>query len=99
MTEIGQLLRHAQEQRWVLVRIDAAGSSREFAAHLAASGVHFSVGASKAVSGYWHTLTSLAQYCRVRSYLLSACNHSICSIDAIHDALTGNSWLPVIPTA
>lgn len=53
----------------------------------------------QAVSSYWHTLTTLAQYCRVRSYLLSARNHGIRPIDAIHDALTGNPWLPAIPTA
>jgi hypothetical protein len=27
------------------------------------------------VSGYWHTLTTLARFCTVRSYLTSVCNH------------------------
>ena len=46
--------------------------------------------AGQAVSGYWHTLTTLAEYCRVRSYLLSARSHA---------ALTGNPWLPTPATA
>ncbi|MCA1708352.1 MAG: IS66 family transposase [Actinobacteria bacterium] len=53
----------------------------------------------QAVSGYWHTLTTLAGYCRIRSYLVSARNHGVRSIDAIHTALTGNPWLPPVPTA
>jgi hypothetical protein len=53
----------------------------------------------QAVSGYWHTLTTLADYCRGRSYLVSARNHGIRPIDAIHAALTGNPWLPTISPA
>lgn len=53
----------------------------------------------QAVSGYWHTLTTLADYCRVRSYLVSAHNHGIRAVDAIHAALTGNPWLPTISAA
>jgi hypothetical protein len=53
----------------------------------------------QAVSGYWHTLTTLAHYCRGRSYLVSARNHGVRSINAIHDALNGNPWLPTISTA
>ncbi|MCA1681936.1 MAG: transposase, partial [Actinobacteria bacterium] len=53
----------------------------------------------QAVSGYWHTLTTLADYCRGRSYLVSARNHGVRAIDAIHTALTGNPWLPTIATA
>ncbi|MGH3721509.1 MAG: hypothetical protein ACRDRI_22210 [Pseudonocardiaceae bacterium] len=53
----------------------------------------------QAVSGYWHTLTTLADYCRGRSYLTSARNHGIQAIDAIHHALTGNPWLPTLSTA
>ena len=53
----------------------------------------------QAVSGYWHTLTTLAGYCRVRSYLVSARNHGIRAIDAIHAALTGNPWVPTPATA
>lgn len=46
------------------------------------------------VSGYWHTLTTLARFCRVRSYLTSATNHGLRAIDAIHAALTTNPWMP-----
>ncbi len=45
-----------------------------------------------------HTLTTLADYCRGRSYLISARNHGIRPIDAIHHALTGNPWLPTAST-
>jgi hypothetical protein len=48
----------------------------------------------QAVSGYWHTTATLAGYCRVRSYLVSARGHGIGAIDAINAALTGRAWLP-----
>jgi transposase len=53
----------------------------------------------QAVSGYWHTTTTLAGYCRVRSYLVSAHGHGIRAADAIHAALAGKPWLPVPVTA
>jgi hypothetical protein len=46
------------------------------------------------VSGYWHTLATLTGYCRLRSYLISARNHGVRPIDAIHTALARNPWLP-----
>ena len=48
----------------------------------------------QAVSGYWHATATLADYCRVRSYLVSARGHGIRATDAIHAALTGTPWLP-----
>ncbi|MGH3125839.1 MAG: IS66 family transposase, partial [Streptosporangiaceae bacterium] len=51
----------------------------------------------QAVSGYWHTLATLARWCRIRSYLDSAAAHSITALDAIRDALTGKPWLPPLP--
>jgi hypothetical protein len=48
----------------------------------------------QAVSGYWHSLATLARYCRVRSYLVTSRNHAIRPIDAIHAALAGHPWLP-----
>lgn len=48
----------------------------------------------QAISGYWHTLATLADYCRVRTYLLSSRGHGIAPIDAIHAALAGRPWLP-----
>jgi transposase len=50
----------------------------------------------QAVSGYWHSLATLARYCRVRSYLVTSRNHGIRPIDAIHAALTGRPWLPTL---
>lgn len=52
----------------------------------------------QAVSGYWHTRATLASYCRVRSYLVSARGHGIRPIDAIRTALAGSPWLPVAAT-
>jgi hypothetical protein len=51
----------------------------------------------QAVSGYWHSLATLARWCRIRSYLDSAAAHGISALDAIRDALTGKPWLPPLP--
>ena len=50
-------------------------------------------------SGYWQTTLTLSKYCRVRSYLVSARNHGLRAIDAIHNALAGRPWLPTPATA
>ena len=50
------------------------------------------------VSGYWHTLATLTRYCRLRSYLISARNHGLRPIDAIHAALLGTPWRPTTAT-
>lgn len=52
----------------------------------------------QAVSGYWRTTDTLRDDLRVRSYLTSARGHGIRVIDAIHRALTGNPWLPIVTT-
>jgi hypothetical protein len=51
----------------------------------------------QAVSGYWHTLATLARWCRIRSYLDSATAHGITALGAIRDALAGKPWLPPLP--
>jgi transposase len=51
----------------------------------------------QAVSGYWHSLATLARWCRIRSYLDSAAAHGITALDAIGDAITGKPWLPPLP--
>ena len=51
----------------------------------------------QAVSGYWHTLATLARWCRIRSYLDSAATHGITALDAIRDALASKPWLPPPP--
>ncbi len=52
----------------------------------------------QAVSGYWHSLATLARWCSIRSYLDSAAAHDITALDAIHDALAGKPWLPPLPS-
>ena len=51
----------------------------------------------QAVSGYWHSLATLARWCRLRSYLDSAATHGITARDAIATAITGKPWLPPLP--
>ncbi|HXL95045.1 MAG TPA: transposase [Streptosporangiaceae bacterium] len=46
----------------------------------------------QAVSGYWHSLATLARWCRIRSYLDTSAAHGIPAIDAIRDALAGKPW-------
>jgi transposase len=51
----------------------------------------------QAVSGYWHTLHTLARWCRIRSYLDTAAAHDITALNAIRAALAGKPWLPPLP--
>jgi transposase len=51
----------------------------------------------QAVSSYWHSLTTLARWCRIRSYLDSAAAHGITALDAIRAAIEGRPWLPPLP--
>jgi hypothetical protein len=51
----------------------------------------------QAVSGYWHSLATLARWCRIRSYLDSAAAHGVTALHAIRDAITGKPWLPPLP--
>jgi transposase len=51
------------------------------------------------ISGYWQSTHTLTRYCRLRSYLVSARNHGLAAIDAIHTALAGTPWLPTPATA
>ena len=53
----------------------------------------------QAVSGCWHTLATLARWCRIRSYLDSATAHGLTALEAITAALSGKPWLPAIPAA
>jgi transposase len=53
----------------------------------------------QAVSGYWHSLATLARWCRIRNYLDSAAAHGLTAIDAIRSALAGKPWLPPLPAA
>jgi hypothetical protein len=51
----------------------------------------------QAVSGYWHSLATLARWCRIRSYLDTAAAHGIAALDAIRTAIEGKPWLPPLP--
>jgi hypothetical protein len=51
----------------------------------------------QAVSGYWHSLGTLARWCRLRSYLDSAAAHGVTALDAIRTAIEGKPWLPPLP--
>jgi transposase len=51
----------------------------------------------QAVSGYWHSLPTLARWCTVRSYLDSAAAHGVTALDAIRSAIEGKAWLPPLP--
>ena len=51
----------------------------------------------QAVSGYWHSLATLARWCRLRSYLDSAAAHGITALDTITSAIAGSPWLPPLP--
>jgi hypothetical protein len=53
----------------------------------------------QAVSGYWHSLATLARWCRIRSYLDSAAAHDITALSAIRAAIEGKPWLPPLPAA
>ena len=48
-------------------------------------------------SAYWHSLATLARWCRLRSYLDSATAQGITALDAIASAIAGNPWLPPLP--
>jgi transposase len=51
----------------------------------------------QAVSGYWHSLRTLARWCRIRSSLDSAAACGVTALDAICGALEGTPWLPPLP--
>jgi transposase len=53
----------------------------------------------QAVSGYWHSLATLARWCRIRSYLDSAAAHDITALSAIRAAIEEKPWLPPLPAA
>jgi Transposase IS66 family len=52
----------------------------------------------QAISGYWHSLATLARWCRLRSYLDTTAAHGVTALDAIRAAIEGKPWLPPLPT-
>jgi transposase len=89
---LGCWLQAYKEQVWLF--------TREFAVEWTSNSAERAVKGPKrhqAVSGYWHTLATLARWCRIRSYLDSAANHGLGALDAIRAALAGKPWLPPLP--
>ena len=51
----------------------------------------------QAVSGYWHSLATLARWCRIRSYLDTAAAHGTGALNAVRAVIEGKPWLPPLP--
>jgi transposase len=51
----------------------------------------------QAVSGYWHSLGTLARWCRLRSYLDSTAAHGVTALGAVRAAIERKPWLPPLP--
>ena len=49
-------------------------------------------------SGGWRTLAGAEAFCAVRSHIATARKHRVHVLGALHDAMTGNPWLPTTPT-
>jgi transposase len=84
---LGCWLQEYKEQVWLF--------TREFAVEWTSNSAERAVRGPKrhqAVSGYWHTLATLARWCRIRSYLDSAANHGIGTLDAISAGRVNPNW-------
>ena len=91
---LGCWLRHYKEQVFLFTRdfaVDWTNNVSERGAKAAKR--------HQAVSGYWHSLATLARWCRIRSYLDSAAAHDITALNAIRAAIEGKPWLPPLPAA
>jgi transposase len=89
---LARWLQQYKEQVWLF--------TRDFAVQWTNNASERAVKAPKrhqAVSGYWHSLATLARWCRIRSYLSSAASHGLSAITAITAALEGKPWQPPLP--
>ncbi|HEU4542330.1 MAG TPA: IS66 family transposase [Jiangellaceae bacterium] len=50
------------------------------------------------ISGGWRTIDGARHWLRLRSYISTAAKHGIHTLTALRDAVTGNPWLPPLPT-
>jgi len=90
---LGCWLREHADQVWLFTReLDVEWTSNSAERAVKGPKRH------QAVSGYWHTQSTLGRWCRIRSYLDSAANHDITALEAIRNALAGKPWLPATPT-
>ncbi|MGO8889712.1 MAG: IS66 family transposase, partial [Streptosporangiaceae bacterium] len=89
---LGTWLREYKEQVFLFTRIFAVSWTNNVSERGAKAAKRH-----QAVSGYWHSLATLARWCRLRSYLDTAAAHSITALDAISSAIAGKPWLPPLP--
>jgi transposase len=89
---LGTWLREYKEQVFLFTRIFAVSWTNNISERGAKAAKRH-----QAVSGYWHSLATLARWCRLRSYLDTAAAHGITALDAISSAIAGNPWLPPLP--
>jgi transposase len=50
------------------------------------------------ISGGWRTLHGAHHWLTVRSYISTAAKHDLHTLTALRDAITGNPWMPTLPT-
>ncbi len=89
---LGTWLREYKEQVFLFTRVFAVSWTNNVSERGAKAAKRH-----QAVSGYWHSLATLARWCRLRSYLDTAAAHGITALDAIRSALEGKPWLPPLP--
>ena len=89
---LGTWLREYKEQVFLFTRVFAVSWTNNVSERGAKAAKRH-----QAVSGYWHSLATLARWCRLRSYLDTAAAHSITALDAISSAIAGKPWLPPLP--
>lgn len=79
---LGCWLREYKEQVWLFTRDCAVPWTNNVSERGAKAAKRH-----QPVSGYWHTLRTLARWCQIRSYLDSAAAHGITAIGAIRAAI------------
>jgi len=89
---LGTWLREYKEQVFLFTRVFAVSWTNNVSERGAKAAKRH-----QAVSGYWHSLGTLARWCRLRSYLDTAAAHGTTALDAIHAAIEGKPWLPPPP--
>jgi Transposase IS66 family len=89
---LGTWLRAYQEQVFLFTRVFAVSWTNNVSERGARAAKRH-----QAVSGYWHSLATLARWCRIRSYLDTAAAHGTTALDAISSAIAGKPWLPPLP--
>jgi hypothetical protein len=89
---LGCWLREYKEQVFLFTRVFAVSWTNNVSERGAKAAKRH-----QAVSGYWHSLATLARWCRLRSYLDTSAAHGITALDAIRAAIAGKPWPPPLP--